>query len=55
MIGEASQCDTKTSVGKTHLVKTPKADMIIYASFYHAKSSGALPHMIAKALCLKVS
>lgn len=55
VIGDASQCDTSKSVGKTHLVKTPKADMIIYASFYHAKSSGALPHMIAKALGLKVS
>ena len=55
VIGEAAQCDTTNGVGKTHLIKTPKADMIIYASFYHAKSSGALPHMVAKALGLKVS
>lgn len=55
VIGEASQCDTTNGVGKTHLIKTPKADMIIYASFYQAKSSGALPHMVGKALGLKVS
>ncbi len=53
VIGESSQCDTSNGVQKTHLVKTPQSDMIIYASFYHSKSSGALPHMVGKALGLR--
>ena len=53
VIGEASQCDTSTGVQKTQLIKTPQSDMIIYASFYHAKESGVLPHMVGKYLGLR--
>ncbi len=53
VIGDASQCDTTNGIQRTQLIKTPKADMVIYASFYNAKSSGALPHMVAKALGLR--
>lgn len=50
VLGEASQCDTKDSIGPTRLIKTPKADMAIYASYLYSKSSGSLAHMVGKIL-----
>jgi uncharacterized protein len=48
VLGESSQCDTTTSVQSTVMVKTPKADMVIYAAYLYSKESGALPHMLTK-------
>lgn len=53
VIGEASQCDTSEKILPTRLIKTPSADMVIYASYLHAPTSGSLSHMLAKALGLK--
>lgn len=50
VIGDASQCDTSVSVQPVRLIKTPKSDVAIYASFEHAGSSGTLPYMVGKAL-----
>lgn len=52
VIGESSQCDTSLTIQPTRLIKTPKSDMVIYASFFHAKESGSLPHMVGKSLGL---
>ena len=54
VLGDSSQCDTSVKVKPTRLVRTPKSDMVIYASFLHSKSSGALPHMLGKALQEKI-
>ena len=53
VIGTADQCDTSETIQPTRLVKTPEADMVIYAFYLQAKSSGTLPFMLAKALGLK--
>lgn len=50
VLGEATQCDTSVSIKPTRLIKTPKSDMVIYASFLFSKTSGTLPFMISKAL-----
>jgi Fe-S-cluster containining protein len=50
VIGNAEQCDTSESVKPIRLVKTPKADMVIYAAFLHSKKSGSLPQMIKRKL-----
>lgn len=55
VIGEASQCDTSVSILPTRLIKTPKSDMVIYASFLFSRSSGTLPFMVSKALKEKKS
>jgi Fe-S-cluster containining protein len=55
VLGEASQCDTSVSIKPTRLIKTPKSDMVIYASFLFSKSSGTLPFMISKAIKEKKS
>lgn len=50
VVGEASQCDTSAQTqGPLRLVKTPKADMAIVASFATA-DSGTLPVMLSKVL-----
>lgn len=49
VLGEASQCSTKDVLPQAlRLVKTPKSDMVIVASYADAKESGALPVMLAK-------
>lgn len=53
VIGPASQCDTSTSIQPTRLIRTPKADMVIYASFMFSKTSGSLPNMVGKALMIE--
>lgn len=50
VLGDPSQCDTTVKIKPTRLVKTPKADMVIYASYLHSKSSGALANMVGKVL-----
>lgn len=50
VIGSAEQCDTRNTIQPTRLVKTPIADLFIYASFLHAKYSGTLAMMVGKAL-----
>lgn len=50
VIGDASQCNTRDSVQKTRLVKTPKSDIAIYALFEKAESAGTLPFMIGTRL-----
>lgn len=52
VLGSADQCDTSEGIKPTRLVRTSKADMVIYGSFYFSKSSGTLPHMIGKLLGL---
>lgn len=52
VIGESNQCDTSLKVQPTRLIKTPKSDMVIYGSFFYAKESGTLPHMVGKSLGL---
>ena len=46
VLGDASQCDTSKGIKSTRLVKTPKSDLAIYASFEAAESSGTLPYMV---------
>lgn len=46
VLGEASQCDTRNGLQPLRLIKTPKADVVIYASFVEAETSGALPSMV---------
>lgn len=46
VLGEASQCDTREGSQPLRLIKTPKADAVIYASFIEAEASGALPFMV---------
>jgi uncharacterized protein len=50
VLGAATQCDTSVSIQPVRLVKTPKSDIVIHASFVHARESGALPYMLGKAL-----
>ena len=52
VLGEASQCDTSDGPKPTRLVKTPEADLAIYASYLHSSEGGTLPYMLAKALKL---
>lgn len=52
VIGDAAQCDTSEKIRPTRLVKTPNADLVIYASFLSSRSSGSLSYMLAKALKL---
>lgn len=54
VIGESSQCDTTVSIQETRLVRTPKSDMAVFASFLFARSSGTLPYMIGKRLDLEL-
>ena len=46
VLGDASQCDTSKGIKPTRLVKTPKSDLAIYASFETAELSGTLPYMV---------
>lgn len=52
VLGDASQCDTSEEIKPVRLIKTPEADLAIYASFLHGTSGGTLPFMLAKALKL---
>ena len=52
VLGNSSQCDTSAELKPTVLVKTPHADMVIYAAYVHAKDNGALPHLLGKLLKL---
>lgn len=53
VLGDASQCDTRSGVKPTRLVLTPKADMVIYASYLEGEGGGTLPHMLGKRLLKK--
>lgn len=50
VLGDAAQCDTSVSVNPIRLIRTPKSDMVIYAAYVNAKSSGTLPNMISQRL-----
>lgn len=50
VLGAADQCDTKSGVRPVRLVKTEKADMVIYASFLSSQTSGTLPSLVGKLL-----
>lgn len=50
VLGDAEQCDTSVTIRPTRLVRTPKSDMAIYASYLFSKSSGTLPFMLGHAL-----
>ena len=50
VIGSPSQCDTSQKLQPVRLIKTPKSDMVIYASYLHTKSSGSLAFMMSKAI-----
>ncbi len=52
VLGEASQCDTSNGVQPQRLIKTPEADLAIYASYLYAPEGGTLPYMLAKSLKL---
>jgi uncharacterized protein len=52
VLGSADQCKTGDAQGEMRLVKTPKADMAIYAAYLCSKESGSLPYMIGKRLSL---
>lgn len=52
VLGDASQCDTSDGPKPTRLVKTPEADLAIYASYLHSPEGGTLPYMLAKSLKL---
>lgn len=46
VLGSANQCDTSVKLQPVRLVKTPRADMIIYAQFLFSNKNGSLPNMI---------
>ncbi|WPU64298.1 YkgJ family cysteine cluster protein [Peredibacter starrii] len=50
VIGEIDQCDTSSEIKPTRLIKTPKSDLVIYASFMDAEDSGTLPYMLSKVI-----
>lgn len=50
VLGDASQCETKTEIKPTRLVKTTQSDLVIYASFLNTKDSGTLPYMLSKVI-----
>jgi Fe-S-cluster containining protein len=50
VLGDAQQCLVSGENQQLRLVKTSKADMVIYASFLHSKESGSLPFMVFKRL-----
>lgn len=50
VIGNAEQCDTSKTIQPTRLIRTPKSDLVIYASFMFSKSSGTLPSMLKKVM-----
>lgn len=50
VLGSSGQCDTSESIQPTRLVKTPNADLIIYAFFLNSPKSGSLPFMVANEL-----
>lgn len=52
VLGTADQCDTSSSIKPTRLIRTPKSDMVIYASFLSSSTSGALPNLVGKKLNL---
>lgn len=54
VIGDALQCDSTTKPGQMTLVRTPKADLVIYA-FYLFNSGGVLPYLVGKELGLIVA
>jgi Fe-S-cluster containining protein len=55
VIGDSSQCDSTNGVQPQRLIKTPEADLAIYASYLHAPEGGTLPYMLAKSLKLSDS
>lgn len=48
VLGSASQCDTSAGVKPVRLIKTPQADMIIYAQFLYSNKNGSLPKMVGE-------
>jgi Fe-S-cluster containining protein len=52
VLGDADQCDTSEAIKPTRLIRTPKSDMVTYASFLQAKESGALPFLLGSKLGL---
>lgn len=50
VLGDSSQCDTTNGPGPQRLVKTPEADLVIYASYLNSSEGGTLPYMLARAL-----
>jgi Fe-S-cluster containining protein len=50
VLGEASQCDTSTEFRPQRLVRTSKADMVIYAAFEFSAKNGALASELGKLL-----
>lgn len=53
VLGSPDQCDTRTTIRPTRLIRTANADMAIYASFLEANSSGVLPYMVGELLGAK--
>ncbi len=52
VLGSSAQCDTSNGPQSVRLVKTPEADLAIYASYLHTPEGGTLPYMLAKSLKL---
>jgi Fe-S-cluster containining protein len=50
VLGSAEQCDSTSRPGRMTLIRTPKADLVIYAAYLFSKESGTLPHMVGKNL-----
>jgi Fe-S-cluster containining protein len=50
VLGTNAQCDTSRGVQQTHLVKTPKADLVVYESFSASPENGSLPYMLGRLL-----
>jgi Fe-S-cluster containining protein len=50
VLGSADQCDTSFAIKPLRMVRTPKADMVIYASFLFSKKSGSLSQMVGELL-----
>lgn len=53
VLGEADQCDTRETIKPTRLIRTPKSDMVIYASYLHSKAGGAMAYLLGTRLFQK--
>ena len=53
VLGTPAQCDTSVKILPTQLVKTQKADLVIYASFLRSSLNGTLPSLLGEVLLVE--
>lgn len=55
VLGTADQCDTSVERKPVRLVKTPQADMVIYAQFLFSNKNGSLHNLVSELIMDKES